>query len=65
MKKEGSNGSIYELTGYDVGNEVIDNFRAVYLFHCHDGYKMVKIGNDMYAPYGIWLKVSSVLSENV
>ena len=56
MKKEGSRGTIYELTGFDVGNEVIDNFRAVYLFHCYDGYKMMKIGNDMYAPYGIWLK---------
>jgi len=55
MKKEGDTGTIYELTDFDVGNEIIDNFRAVYLFHCYDGYKMMKIGNDMYAPYGIWL----------
>ena len=55
IKKDGSNGTIYELTGFDVRNEVVDNFRAVYLFHCYDGFKMMKIGNDMYAPYGIWL----------
>ncbi len=65
MKKEGSEGTIYELTGFDVGNEVVDNFRAVYLFHCHDGYKMVKIGNDMYAPYGIWLKKYQVYCQRM
>ena len=56
MKKEESSGTIYELKGVDVGNEVIDNFKAVYLFHCEEGYKMMKIGNDIYGPYGIWLK---------
>ena len=65
MKKEGSNGTIYELTGFDVGNEIVNNFMAVYLFHCHDGYKMVKIGNDMYAPYGIWLKKYQVYCQRM
>ena len=65
MKKEGSEGTIYELTGFDVGNEVVDNFRAVYLFHCYNGYKMMKIGNDMYAPYGIWLKKYKVYCQRM
>ena len=65
MKKEGSEGTIYELTGFDVGNEVVDNFRAVYLFHCPDGFEMVKIGNDMYAPYGIWLNKYKVYCQRM
>ena len=56
MKKEDSSGTIYELNGVDVGNEVVENFKAVYLFHCEEGYRMMKIGNDIYGPYGIWLK---------